>query len=239
MADPFGRAIRDWYRGDLDEPLLVRDGDETREHPIEAFYFTDPDPADPVRRWWDRHLSGPLVDLGAGAGTDALYWQDRFETVAVEVSDHLLEITRDRGVEDARRADMFALTDAFPPDRFRSATVRGTQLGLAGSREGLAAFFDDLARVTTGDATAVVDAYDPSIEETADLLGYRADVATGLAFRTMAFEYGGDLGETLLFRLFRPDRLREATAETPWTVVDVQRPADGQPGYYAAALEKR
>ena len=50
-----------------------------------------------------------------------------------------------------------------------------------------------------------LDCYDPTQEDTLDLLGYRADPTLGLAYRVMQFEYKGDLGEILLFRLFSPD----------------------------------
>lgn len=238
MADVFGRAIRDYAADDLGGPLIQRDGDERREHPIEAFYFTDLDPAHPYRSWWDGRPSGPLLDVGAGAGTDALHWQADIETVAIDVSRHLVELMRDRGVADARRADMFALTEHFERNRFESATARGTQLGLAGSREGLAQFLADLATVTTDDATAILDAYDPSRAATADLLGYRADPAAGLAFRVFQFTYDGEVGETLLFRLFSPSRLRDATTGTAWSVVDVVHPDAATAGYYAAKLAK-
>ncbi|MGM0590481.1 MAG: class I SAM-dependent methyltransferase, partial [Halobacteriota archaeon] len=168
MTDAFGRAIRDHARGGRDEPLLHRDGGETVEHPIESFYFTGFDPeANAGDEWLASQLKGPLVDLGAGAGRHALYFQERFETVALEPSPALVETMGDRGVDDAREGDMFALREQFSRDRFGSALANGTQLGLAGSMRGLTAFFGDLAHVTAPDATAVLDCYDPTHPATA------------------------------------------------------------------------
>jgi hypothetical protein len=254
-ADPFGRALRDHHRGEREAPLVVRDGAETREHPVEEFYFGERDPDAPATAWLDDWLlrDGPLVDLGAGVGRDALYYGARVETVAVEVSPALVETMRDRGVADAREADMFDLRAAFDRDRFAAALVRGTQMGLGGSLPGIRAFLADLAAVTRPDAAAVVDSYDPSAggdgdgegdgsgdgaEGPNDLLGYRPDPAPGLAHRTFHFEYGGAVGRTLLFRLCSPDRLREACVGTGWTVVDVDRPSWAESGYYRAALRR-
>jgi hypothetical protein len=237
-SDPFGRALRDHYRGERDEPLVVRDGDEARAHPVERFYFGEFDDGD-EGAWLESHLDGPLIDLGAGVGRDALYFQERFETVAVEIDDRLVETMRERGVRDARRADMFALRERFDRDRFRSALARGTQPGLAGSMAGLREFLGDLAFVTTPDAAAILDCYDPDREGTTDLLGFREDPTPGLAHRVMHFEYEGDTGETLLFRLFGPDRLREATIGTGWAVAEVRRGAGDDDHYYRAALYKR
>ncbi|MGZ0747184.1 methyltransferase domain-containing protein [Haloparvum sp. AD34] len=236
--DAFGRAIRDHHRGNLADPLYQVDGSERREHPIEQFYFTEFDPETSAdHRWFAERLEGPLVDLGAGAGRHALYFQEQFETVAVDPSPALVETMRERGVEDAREGDMFALRELFPADRFASALAHGTQLGLAGSLAGVEAFLGDLAHVTTADATAIVDCYDPTRVDGEAMLGYRADEPAGLAHRVNWFEYDGDADPVLHFRLFSPDRLREAAAETPWVVGEVKRGGtDG--AHYDAMLEK-
>ncbi|PAU84704.1 SAM-dependent methyltransferase [Halorubrum salipaludis] len=239
MTDAFGRAIRDHHRGDRTGPLRQGDGEETRDHPIEAFYFDEFDPESDPGSWLASRLDGPLVDLGAGAGRHALAFQQRFETVAVEPSPALVETMRDRGVADAREGDMFALRDAFERDRFASALAIGTQAGLAGSMRGLSAFLGDLAFVTTPGATAVVDCYAPAHPEAAALLGYREDPTPGLAHRVMWFAYEGERDPTLQFRLFSPDRLREAAVGTGWEIEAIDHEGTGEGPHYRAALRKR
>lgn len=236
MADAFGRAIRDWHRGEQDEPLLQRDGENVMEHPIEQYYFGEFGDG-PHEHWLESWLDGPLLDLGAGAGRDSLHFQQRFETVAIEVSDHLVETMDARGVEDARRGDMFHLREQFVAGRFQSALAIGTQLCLAGSMQGLREFLSDLAHVTTPDATAVLHSYDPTIDSIDEMLGFRPDPTPGQAHRVQWFEYEDEVDEVLYFRLFSPDKLREAARATGWTVREVRRPHD--PVSYRAALEKR
>lgn len=237
-TDPFGRAIRDHHRNDRSGPLLQRDGADVHEHPIEQFYFADFSADEAYGTWLENWFEGPLLDMGAGAGRHSLHFQSRFETVAIEVSEHLVETMRERGVNDARRMDMFSLREGFPRDRFQSALAHGTQMGLAGSMHGLRRFLDDLAFVTTPDATVVLDCYDPDAEGTASLLGYRPDPTPGLAYRVMQFEYEGDVGEPLLFRLFSPDRVREATIGTSWVVEGVTRKSGDDSFHYGVALSK-
>lgn len=236
--EPFGRAVYDHYHGEREEPLIQRDGEQSLEHPIEEFYFQEYTEDEEYAEWLESRLDGPLLDMGAGAGKHALYFQERVETTAIEVAEDLVSVMDDRGVRDARVADMFSLPESFERDEFRSALAYGTQLGLAGSMDGLREFLGDLAFVTDKDATAVVDCLDPEREGTADLLGFRPDPTPGLAFRVMSFAYGGTVGDILLFRLFSPERLREATVGTPWEVSGV-RYGPGESSYhYLAALSK-
>ncbi|WP_336364875.1 class I SAM-dependent methyltransferase [Halalkalicoccus salilacus] len=218
MSDPFGRAIRDHYLGEQEEPLIDRDGEDRREHSIEEYYFGSHE----EDAWRDTWMDGPLIDLGAGTGRDTLYYQNHFETVAIEVSEHLVETMRDRGVRDVRLADMFSIREQFDRDRFRSAHAIGTQIGLAGSLSGVREFLNELAYVTMPDATALIDNYAPEKEATKNVFGYREDPMPGLAYRVFHCEYEGDVGRTLLFRVFSVDRLREATIGTPWDVAEVK-----------------
>ena len=216
--DPFGRAIRDHYLGSREEPLIDRDGDETREHSIKKWYFGE----HREDTWRDSWMEGPLLDMGAGAGRDALYYQKQFETVAIEVSEYLVKTMRDRGVRDARLVDMFNLRDHFSHDRFRSVHSIGTQVGLAGSMAGVRQFLNELAFVTTPNATAVLDNYAPENEPTKDVFAFRDEPMPGLAYRIYHEEYKGEVGRTLLFRVFSVDRLREVTIGTPWEVTEVK-----------------
>jgi SAM-dependent methyltransferase len=238
MSEPFGRAIRDHHDRRREEPLVQRDGTETLDHPIEAFYFGEFAPDEDV--WLTDALSGPLLDLGCGAGRHALAFQKRFETVATDIDEHLVAVARERGVDAARVADMFALRESFERDRFESALAIGTQAGLAGSLAGLRGFLADLAYVTSPDATAVIDSYDPANVEEGEMLGYRPRRERGLAHRVFHFEYGDEVGETLLFVLLSPERLREATVGTGWRLADIDRGEEGPESvHYRGRLEKR
>jgi SAM-dependent methyltransferase len=233
---PFGRAVRDEARGERTAPLVQHTPDGRSRHPIRDYYLGDRDPGSDYTAWLESWLSGPLADLGAGAGRDTLYFQRDVEAVAVETDPALVETCRERGVERAVGGDMFDLRATVPDDRFASALSYGTQACLAGSMDRLERFLDDLAAVTTGDATAVVDAYDPGAPGVDDLDGVTGQRARGLAGRELWFTYEGECGPTLEFELFSPARLREAAADTPWTVAEVYRHSPER--HYSAALAR-
>lgn len=231
MSDPFAKALSDHHFDELREPLRYRRGERVEDVGID-FYF---EAVDLDGSWLASWLDGPVLDMGAGAGRHALALQERYETVAIEQTERLVDVLRDRGVEDARLVDMFELRDTFGADRFESAIALGTQACLSRSMRGLEEFLDDLAHVTTPDGTAVIDGYDPDHEHTQAKLDYYEDATEGLAFRVLQMEYDGTLGEPWLYRLFTPDRVREVVTETAWTVADVRY---GPEYLYQVALEK-
>lgn len=237
-ADPLGRAIYDHVSDRPVGDLVYRDGGETEPHDVAGTYFTDP--ADWAPAWRQRlgSLDGSILDVGCGTGKYATWLAaSGREAVGIDTSPMAIETARQRGLDDALVMDMFTL--GFERDRFRSALVVGTQSGLAGSLPGVSAFLTDLARVTTGDATAIVDSYDPAELDPADFIGYRPDPRQGVARRAFHFEYDRpdgerEVGAALSFILFGPDRLRDLLVGTPWELTAVWP----QSAYYRAKIEK-
>lgn len=253
--DPLGQAMLAYQRGEYERgDLIYRDGAETREGHVEEYYFGDPfDPSEFAAR---RHefVDGPVLDAGCGAGRDALYFQEHYDTLAVDVSPGAVRAARERGVENAEVMDMFDL--AVADGAFRTVYVTGTQASLASSLVGLSALLAEFARVTDADGRAVVDMLDPTVEGFEDAFGYRPDFRRGMARRCFHFEYrqdrygstdenddpteprpGDTIGPTLDFLLVDPERFREAVAATEWSVTDVLR-REGGSAHYALVMEK-
>jgi len=221
MTDVFARALRDWHRDAFSGPLRYRDGEETEAHDVAGYFESWAAAGDDA---FLATVEGSVLDLGAGAGRQALSVGERASVTAVEPSAALVDVLRDRGVDDVVRADMFSLREAFDRDAFDAAYSVGTQVGLARSVAGLGAFLGDLAHVTGPDATALFDGYDPGHERTRGLIGFRDDPSREGAFRVVQYEYDGDLGRPWLFRLFSEPELRRATVGTGWDVVEVASP---------------
>lgn len=243
-ADPLGRAMVDFARG---EPgtLVYRDGAAVRDGRVEEYYFT-PASEWPERRHhdlaWLAEAGSPIVDVGCGTGQHVRWFEDEgVEAVGVDVSPHAVAAARELGTGDVLVGDMRDLP--FESGRFRALHCAGTQLGLGGSLAGIADLLREFARVTAGDAPALVDNYDPDRLD-ADFFGYRSDPRDGIGHRCFHFEYDHPtfadgvraIGPSLHFLLCSPDRLRAVVAETGWTVRDVAYDGpDG--GHYRVRLE--
>lgn len=237
-ADPLGRAMYDHATGGPTGELVYRDGANVEPHDVPEIYFTPPSAWDPDWRRRLADLDGPVLDAGCGAGTNARWLEGGGrEVVAIDVSPQAVRTARARGVNDARVMDLFDLE--FTAGRFRSVLAKGTQLGLAGSIPGVRAVLSDLAPVTDEAGIAIVDSYDPSELDPESFIGYRPDPREGVARRTFHFEYerpdgAREVGRTLSFVLFGPERLRDVLVGTPWELGDVWP----QEAYYRAKLTK-
>jgi hypothetical protein len=180
------------------EPPVDRDRAETREHATEEREFGEHSPD----QWRDRWLRGPVLDTGAGADRDGLYYHRSLETVAIDISEHLVAVMNGRGAEDARVADMFALRKTFERDRFESAHAIGTRLGLAGSLAEVQAFLGELSTVTAPSATAVLDNYAPGRARRHGLFAYRPGPRSGIDGQVVHGTYRETVGRALVFCLF-------------------------------------
>ena len=245
LGDPLGRAMWDYHQGRAGK-LVYRDGADVQDGNVASLYFT------PREEWSDRMVSdlerlsdpgGPVLDVGCGTGQHVRWFQDQgVDGVGVDVSPNAVATARDRGVDQVIVGDMRDLP--FEGDRFRALHCVGTQLGLGGSLAGMAELLREFARVTSDDAVALVDNYDPT-RVGDDFFGYRPDPRDGIAHRCFHFEYERAewapgvhaVGRSLHFLLCSPDRLESALAETPWTAVGV-RYTNPRRSHYRTALAK-
>jgi SAM-dependent methyltransferase len=137
---PLGRALLDFHHGATTARIIVHTDiwiDEPT--PVEEFYRPDDQPLPELERKALGLSRGRTLDVGAGAGRHALELQRRgLEVTAIDVSPEAVEIMRERGVTDARRGDL----EAIAGERFDTIVLLMHGIGLVGSLEGLARFFD-------------------------------------------------------------------------------------------------
>jgi SAM-dependent methyltransferase len=159
--DAWGAALLDHFHGrEVPTPQLEVDTGETGPAMHPEWFFRSFDDWD----WWDQELlplieTGPVLDLGAGAGRAALYLQDRgIEVTAVDSSPGAVEVCRRRGVRDVRLAD---LSDALSDRRWAAILLLCGNLGLGGSWDGSRQLLTRLAQQSAPGAILIGDSVDP------------------------------------------------------------------------------
>jgi len=161
--DAFGAALADHAAGrDGTELVLeVDDGYRTPALPPVAFFLPESSWG-PAEREVLAHApaNGPVLDLGAGAGRHALWFQSRgHEVTAVDASPGAVEVCRCRGVADARLGD---LTDPPADQPWATVLLMCGNLGLAGGWDETRALLTRLAAICAPGAVVIADTVDPT-----------------------------------------------------------------------------
>jgi SAM-dependent methyltransferase len=196
--DAFGQALLDYSVGKVGPTLILERDDGSSGPSLQPAEFFAPPDAWPE---WEQGVlaavSGPVLDLGAGAGRHSLLLQQAgHEVTAVDHSPGAVHVCRARGVLDARLADL-----THPPEdrRWAAILLMCGNLGLAGDWQSTRSLLARLARGCRSDAIIVTDTVDPTVDNDA---GDRAYFERNL--RT-----GREIGQVRL-------RLRYGDLVTPW-----------------------
>jgi SAM-dependent methyltransferase len=109
---PFGRALSAYVSGDTSASIMLHTSlGEYDSLPVSIF-FREPDQLLPFEVAAMNHCRGRVLDVGAGTGVHALLLQERgLGVTAVDILPEAVDIMKDRGVADARRAEMFEVRD--------------------------------------------------------------------------------------------------------------------------------
>jgi len=160
--DAFGVALRDHLLQQSQMPLLMEfdNGVVAPALPPEWFFQPPSQWDGPERTLLSAVTSGPVLDLGAGAGRHSLLMQDLgFQVTAIDISPAAVDVCRRRGVRDARVAD---LTDPPTDQRWRAVLLMCGNLGLAGGWAETRNLLARLAEICADDAVIVADSVDPT-----------------------------------------------------------------------------
>lgn len=156
---PYGRALRHYhFGGRTDAAVILRSslGEEDRV-PVSLFFRGEGLGEGPLLPWEGHALTlcrGHVLDAGAGAGSDALWLERRgLRVTAVDLLEDAVAVMRDRGVSDARQADLFRL-EAGP---FDTVLMMMNGFGPAGTLDGLDRLLDRLHRLVKPDGQVLAD----------------------------------------------------------------------------------
>jgi SAM-dependent methyltransferase len=234
--EPHARALRDYFLGETDASLIVHNSNGEHDELPVSFFFRGPGDYLAFERAALELCRGRVLDVGAGAGVHALYLQEHgVEVCAIDVMPEAVEIMRQRGVRDARVADIGGLEGEV----FDTILMMMNGIGILGTLDGLDRFLRDLPRLLapggqvlldSGPARIVGDADDPAIEVTVTDEG----IYPGEAW--IELEYKGERGPPFRELYADSETLAERSANAGWECEIVFR---DEHGGYVARLTRR
>src|SRR5690606_10998139 len=132
--DVLGKALHDYFLGNTTDKLMLNTSyGDLEEMPVEVFY-REPDEFPELEHIALALCDGRTLDVGAGAGSHALYLQERgFDVTALEQSPGACSVMRKRGVQKVLQRDIFD----YREDSYDTLLFLMNGIGLAGTIAGL------------------------------------------------------------------------------------------------------
>ncbi len=238
MTDLFGEAVRDWMDGSPAPLVIERDDGYTDEQDLES-YFASFDSFPACEKEALGLAKGRVLDIGLGPGRVSLHLQDiGLEAVGVDISDHMLEVARRRGVRGAVR--MSACDLRFPEGHFQTAVAFGNNFGLCGTPETVMAMMLRLRAIVSDDGVFLAESIDPLHTEKPEhiRLHERNRAAGRMPGQVrLRFTYRGQVDDWFDLLMVTEPEMRAFAERTGWRVSKVFRAEDA--GYLRVyALEK-
>jgi SAM-dependent methyltransferase len=223
--DVWGQIFRDHQRGEVEPHFFERDDGREEIFRSAAIYFEAP--RSEAERELLGRLEGPVLDLGAGAGSYTLYLQDQgLQVTAADSSPQAVEVCRSRGCEDARVMDLRSLE--LEPESFQSVIVMGTTLGAHQTPASLPRLLSALRRAVPPDGKLLCQMADPlDTLDDAHLLYHQRNRDRGLppGLIRLRIRYKNLVDEWMNLWMPTDDELAVATAASGWTLLE--EPRDG------------
>jgi SAM-dependent methyltransferase len=237
--DAFGRTVLDYFEGRRAHEIIERSDGYIDVSGGPASYF------DPFRRWPRverkamRYVRGRVLDVGLGVGRVALHLQERgHEVVGIDNSPLAVEVSRRRGVEDAR---VLAFKDVGPRlGVFDTVVMMCSNFGLFGSATGARRMLRRLARVTSPEARIVAGSRDPYRTDEPEHLAYQernrreGRMSGQLRFRLRHRQY---VGRWFDYLIVSPEEMESLAKSGGWVLETVIDDEEGD-GYYVGVLRK-
>ena len=222
--DAYGRLILDYLERGEGIEVVERDDaylDASRFGP--AAYFA------PFRRWPKaerkaiRLARGRVLDVGCGAGRVALHLQERgHEVVGIDLSPLAVEVSRRRGVHDARELSVTRIDRSL--GSFDTIVMFGNNFGLVGGARRAPWLLRRFRSITNDGARILAESVDPHKTDKPGHLEYHA---RNRARGRMA----GQLRIRLRYQLYRtpwfdyllasPAEMAELAESGGWKLADV------------------
>jgi SAM-dependent methyltransferase len=135
--EPFGMALEAYYNGAPAAALIIRRDDGNEATLPMSLFFRDEEAFTELERMALARCDGRVLDIGTGAGSQALALQRRgLPVTAIDLSPQAVGVARARGVADARCADVMA----FDGGPFDALLMLGHGIGMVETIDGLRAY---------------------------------------------------------------------------------------------------
>ena len=157
MADVFGKALQDYQKDQYTEDIKTYSSlDEEDVIPVPYLFRTFAE-MPKIEQKALQLARGKVLDIGAGAGSHALYLQNKgLEVTALDSSKGCIEVCQARGGESTLCSPILDYSE----ERYDTLLLLMNGIGLAGQLKNLSGFFQNLASLLQPNGQILLDSSD-------------------------------------------------------------------------------
>ncbi len=137
--DLLGMAMNDYYQGNRNAKIKIHSPDFEEDEIDVSWYFRQYESMPQLEKKALELCRGKILDIGAGAGSHALYLQKKeMDITALDISGGACEIMRMRGVKKVVQQDIFS----YKEEKYDTLLMLMNGIGVTASIENLGTFLD-------------------------------------------------------------------------------------------------
>lgn len=157
MTDILGNAFLDYYNGNYTEDLITETNiSEEYELPL-PYLFRSYSEMPAIEQKALKLSKGKVLDVGCGAGSHALYLQEKgLQVIAIDTSEGAVEVANLRGVSEVRKIDLIK----FQNETFDTILLLMNGTGIFQKLEYIAVFLKHLKSLLTTNGQILIDSSD-------------------------------------------------------------------------------
>lgn len=155
--DPIGAALLDYFHTGEDTPIDVKMDIADDDTLAPSYFFRSYDECPELEQTALQHACGKVLDVGAGAGSHALYLQNKgLDVVALDVSPKSVDVMRLRGVQQAELVNFYD----FQQGRFDTLMFLMNGIGLVQTLNGFDTLFQHAKTLLSAGGQILLDSSD-------------------------------------------------------------------------------
>jgi SAM-dependent methyltransferase len=158
MKDLFGKAILDYQTNNAPEDLVTETSISEEDEMSVAYLFRKFDEM-PIIEQKALHISkGKVLDVGCGAGSHALYLEDKdFDVTAIDISENAVKACELRGLKNVKVQDVL---DLDSNNKFDTILLLMNGTGIFGTLENCSKYLSKLKSLLNKNGQILIDSSD-------------------------------------------------------------------------------
>lgn len=224
---PLGRAYLDYWGGNARAAYMYERDDGFKERHLLKDYFRSAAEFSPLEKTALGLCRGFVLEVGAGAGSHALFLQGRgFRVMANDIAPGAVEVMSGRGLREVHCGPIYDM----PPGAFDTLLLLGRSIGLVEDLEGLRHFLRKSRTLVKSSGRVLLTSFDVQGSDDPRLRSYQErNTAEGRYRGEVRFRvrYEGMVSDWIRWLHVDPDTLARCALEEGWVSETVAAESDG------------